>query len=138
MKIILDELKQISSLVNLAQLINESPTNKFPIFVTSFFGSARNLFVKLLAERERQIYLLCEDSKSLDECNAELSVLGLSDRTIIINQLQPDALQERLTEISGRDSFVLLSTYDLLTNKLLNQEQIKKNTTQVNVGGDLS
>lgn len=138
MKIILDELKQISSLVNLAQLINESPTNKFPIFVTSFFGSARNLFVKLLAEQERQIYLLCEDSKSLDECNAELSILGLSNKTIIINELKPDAFQEMLTEISNRNSFILLSTYDLLTCELPNQEQIRKNTTQIRAGGDLS
>lgn len=138
MKSILDDLKQISSLVNLAQLITESPTNKFPIFVTSLFGSARNLFVKLLAEREQRLYLLCEDSKSLDECNAELSIMGLSDKTIIISELKPDVLQETLTEISNRNTFILLSTYDLLTCELPNQEQIRKNTTQIGVGGDLS
>ena len=138
MKNTLTEFNQVFSVANLTQLITDASENRFTIYTTNLFDSAKTLFVKLLAERERQIYLLCEDSKSLDECNAELSVLGLSDRTIIINQLQPDALQERLTEISGRDSFVLLSTYDLLTNKLLNQEQIRKNTTQVNVGGDLS
>ena len=35
MKSILDDLKKISSLVNLAQLINNSPTDKFPLFVTN-------------------------------------------------------------------------------------------------------
>jgi len=76
MKSILDDLKKISSLVNLAQLINNSPTDKFPLFVTNLFGFTKNLFVKLLCESEHQVYLLCEDSKSLDESNAELSIMS--------------------------------------------------------------
>ena len=138
MKSILDDLKKISSLVNLAQLINNSPTDKFPLFVTNLFGFTKNLFVKLLCESEHQVYLLCEDSKSLDESNAELSIMGLSDKTIIINELKPDILQEMLTEITNRNDFILLSTYDLLTCALPDKEQIRKNTTQISVGGDLS
>jgi transcription-repair coupling factor (superfamily II helicase) len=91
-----------------------------------------------LCEKEQQVYLLCEDSKSLDECNAELSIMGLYNKTIIINELKPDILQERLTEITTRHYFILLSTYDLLTCVLPNQDQIRKNTIQISVGGDLS
>ncbi|MCK7527181.1 MAG: hypothetical protein MZV64_61025 [Ignavibacteriales bacterium] len=82
--------------------------------------------------------MLCEDSKSLDESNAELSILGLSNKLIIINETKPDILQEMLTEISNRNDFILLSTYDLLTYSLPNQEQIRKNTKHISVGGDLS
>ena len=135
---ILDDLNQISSLVNLGQLIAESPKDNFSLFISNLFGSARNLFVKLLCEKEQQIFLLCEDSKSLDESNAELSILGLSNKTILIREPKPDILQEMLTEISTRNNFILLSTYDLLTYSLPNQEEIRKNTMHISVGGDLS
>ena len=138
MKNILDELKQLSPLTNLAQLIEKSTLDNFPIFVSNFYGSSRNLFTKLITEKERQVYLLCEDLKSLDECNAELSILNLSDQTILLSELKPDTLQEKLTEISNRDNFVLLSTYELLSHKLPNRELIRKNTTRIAVGGDLS
>jgi len=137
MKNIVDELTQISSLINLVQLISEFPSNRFPLYVSNLFGSSRNLFVKLITEREQQVYLLCKDLKSLDECNAELSILGLSNHLIFINDLKTDALQEKLTEISSRDGFILLSTYELLSFKLPNREQMKKSTTLIGLGGDL-
>lgn len=138
MKNILDELKQISSLVDLANQTSNSAESVPQIFVKNFFGSAKNLFVSILAEREQQIFLLCEDSKTLDETNAELGILGLSDKTILINEFKPETLQEKLTEISNRSSFILLSTYELLSYPLPNKEQVIKNTTQINVGGNLS
>jgi transcription-repair coupling factor (superfamily II helicase) len=138
MKNIVDELTQISSLINLAQLITESPADKFPLFVSNLFGSSKNLFVKLITEKEQHVYLLCEDSKSLDECNAELSILGLSDYVISINELKPDVLQEKLTSISGRERFILLSTYELLSHQIADQERIRANTTQISLGENLS
>jgi transcription-repair coupling factor (superfamily II helicase) len=139
MKTILDQPKQISSLVNLVQLTTQLPRNKFPVFITSLFGSSKNLFIKLLAEQKKQqIYLLCEDSKSLDECAVELSIIGLAKEILSINELKTDTVQEILTEITTRDSFVLLSTYELLSYPLPNLAEIKNNTKQINVGGDLS
>ncbi len=138
MKNILDDLKQISSLVDLVNQTANSAESAPQIFVKNFFGSAKNLFVSILAEREQQIFLLCEDSKSLDETNAELGILGLSDKTLSINEFKPETIQEKLTEFSYRSSFILLSTYELLSYPLPNKEQVIKNTTQINVGGDLS
>jgi transcription-repair coupling factor (superfamily II helicase) len=138
MKSIIDELTQLSPFNNLSQLLQKSLEKSRPIFTSNFFGSTRNLFVKLVAEKEKQVYLLCEDLKSLDEYNAELSILGLSELTILISDLKSDALQEKLTEISNRDSFILLSTYELLSLRLPNRDQMKKNTTPIGLGGDLT
>ena len=138
MKSILEELKLLPPFVDLAQSIIKSPPDNFQIFISNFFGSSRNLFVKQIAENERQVYLLCEDLRSLDECNVELSILGLSDQTILVPELKPDLLQEKLTEISNRDNFILLSTYELLSHKLPDRELVRKNTTRIAVGGDLS
>lgn len=132
------ELREISSLVKLAGVISESRPNRFPLFISSLFGSAKNLFVQMIAQKEPQIYLLCEDAKSLDECNAELNILGLSEQVIMLNELMPEIIQEKLTELSRRQNFILLSTYDLLLQHLPSKEQIKKDTTQINVGGGLS
>ncbi len=138
MKNILDELTNLSPLCNLSQKISASELNKFPFFVSSLFASARNLFVKMLADKEPQIYLLCEDSKSLDECNAELNILGLSEKIILINELKPDTIQEKLTKISNHNTFILLSTYELLLYKLPGKEHVRKNTTEISVGSGLS
>ncbi len=138
MKNVLEELKLFSPLVDLAKHTLETPEDEFPIYTTPLCGSSRNLFVKLAAENEKQIYLLCEDPKSLDECNAELNILGLSDQTILVSELKPEILQEKLTEIFNRDNFILISTYELLLHKLPNREQIGKNTTRISAGGDLS
>jgi transcription-repair coupling factor (superfamily II helicase) len=136
MKNVLNELKKLSSFSELAQHILKSPEEKFPLNVSTLFGSARNLFVLLLSEFEKQIYVLCDDKKHLDECNAELSIMGISEKIIIVNELKPSVLQEKLTEISSKKSFVLLSTYDLLAYPLPNREEIVKNTSSIEVGGD--
>jgi transcription-repair coupling factor (superfamily II helicase) len=138
MKNILDELKHLSPLSNLVKLISESPIDGFPLFTSYFYGSTKNLFVNLLIETEKQIYVLCEDSKSIDECNAELGVLGLSDRVILLNEFDPETIQEKLTEISNSDGFIILSTYDFLLHKLPEPEWIKKSTTQIGLGGDIT
>jgi transcription-repair coupling factor (superfamily II helicase) len=138
MKSIIDKLTQLSPFNNLSQLLQKSAENCASIFTSPFFGSSRNLFVQLITKKEKQVFLLCEDLKSLDEYNAELSILGLSELTILISDLKADALQEKLTEISNRDSFILLSTYELLSLRLPNRDQMEKNTTLIGLGGDLT
>jgi transcription-repair coupling factor (superfamily II helicase) len=136
MKNVIEIVSAIPSFKNLIEAVVHSKQQRF--YTSNFSGSAKNLFVKMLSEKEQQILLLCEDSKSLDECNAELNILGVSEKAVSFSNLKADAVQEKLTEISGRNNFILISTYDLLIKELPAKEQVKKNTTEIIASGDLS
>lgn len=138
MKNILAQLNNIPSLNNLTSLITDGSFETPTQFISNLPGSSKNLFIKQLAETQPQIFLLCNDQKSLDECNAELNILGLSDKTLVVSDLKLEALQEKLTEISKKNNFILLSTYEFLTQELPPLNQIIQNTTYVSVGGELS
>ncbi|NWF89134.1 MAG: transcription-repair coupling factor [Ignavibacteriaceae bacterium] len=136
MKSVFELTASIPSIKNLVDVVVGSKPRTF--YTSTFFGSTKNLLVKILSESESQIFLLCEDAKMLDEYNAELNILGLSEKTILFNNYKSDAIQEKLTEITSRNNFILLSTYDLIAKKLPAKDLIKKNTTEITPGGDLS
>lgn len=136
MKTVFEYAAGIPSLKNLIQIISQSNQQQF--YTSNFFGSSKNLFVKILSAADSQIILLCEDSKTLDECNAELNIFGLSEKIILFGDFRPEIVQEKLTEIANRNNFILISTYDLLMTELPGKDQIKKNTTEIVAGGDLS
>ena len=138
MKNILDALENLPSISELLNKIVKSSSFDSPIYVTSFPGSTKNLFVSLLPKHLKHILILFDDEKFLDEANAELSILGLSDRLIQFNNFSVENIQEKLTEISKRESFVLLSPYDILFHKFPRKEHIKKNTTNIEQGSELS
>ncbi|MCW8823980.1 MAG: transcription-repair coupling factor, partial [Ignavibacteriaceae bacterium] len=88
-------------------------------------------------ETNEQIVLLLPDSKSAEEMNVELNILGLDEYLVLFDEFTADIIQERLTKISRLIKFVLVSTYDLLTLNLPVKEQLEKTTTLIQVGGKI-
>lgn len=127
----------ISSFKLLRERISSlSPKQK--IYVSPLAGSSRNIFIKSIAEKEKQILVLCADTQTVNETKVELSILGLEESIISADDLNPETLQERLTDINLHDKFILISTYDLLKLKLPSKNSVVNNTTQITVGGNLS
>lgn len=108
------------------------------LYISPFYGSSRNIFIKSLTENEKQILVLCPTIQSVNETKVELSILGINELIIAADELTPDILQERLTEINLKEKFILLSTYDLLKIKLPSQKIVENKTTKISVGGSLS
>ena len=81
--------------------------------------------------------LLLSDIKFVNETKVELSVLGLADSLIVIDDFNLELMQEKITEISKRKKFVLITTYEILNLKLPDKEKINHLTTKVSVGGEL-
>jgi hypothetical protein len=123
-----DLLSRISSTENLVFPINTSP----------LYGCTKSLLVKKLFEKEKVVLVLQPDEKSAAEFNVELNVLGLSKDILLIDEIKSELLQEKLTEISQRDRFILISTYDILSCLLPDKNKIEQKTTKLQVGGDLS
>lgn len=108
------------------------------LFVSHFAGSSRNLFVNYISRKEKQILLLCTTPQQLNETKVELDLLGLGDKTIAIDEFDSEAIQEKLTDISSRENFILISTYDLIKIRLPSKNIVKNNTTQISIGGGIS
>jgi len=112
--------------------------NSNPIkFISPLYGSSKSFAVKDLLDKNDQIVLLLSDIKLVNETKVELNVLGLADSLIGIDDFNLESIQEKITEISNRKKFVLLTTYEILNLKLPDKEKINHLTTKVSVGGDL-
>ncbi len=136
--------KHIDTLINTIQSFRELKEKIFistpheKIFISPFAGSSKSLFIKTIVEREKQILLLCPTVQSVNETKVELSILELEDLIVSVDELNAETLQERLTDLNKREKFILISTYEILKLKLPSKNAIDKNTTKVEIGGNLT
>jgi transcription-repair coupling factor (superfamily II helicase) len=107
------------------------------IFTSSLYGSSKSFAVKDLFLQNEQLVLLLADNKTVHETKVELNILGLADDLIVIDDFNLESIQEKLTELSKLQKFVLITTYEILNLKLPDKEKINHLTTKVSVGGDL-
>ncbi|MCX6169137.1 MAG: transcription-repair coupling factor [Ignavibacteriales bacterium] len=133
-EIIIDSLQSLNELK--AKIIAGTPREK--IYVSPFAGSSRSLFIKSISEKAKQIVLLCPSIQSVNETKVELSILGFENLVVGIDDLSAEVLQEKLTDLNVRQHFILVSTYDLLKIKLPSKNAIDKNTTKIEIGGNLT
>lgn len=132
--ILIDSLQSLTELKE--KIIASTSRNK--IYTSKLPGSSKSLFVKSISGEEKQIVLLCPTMQSVNETKVELSILDLEERIITADDLSVETLQERLTDINKRENFILISTYDLLKIKLPSKNSIEKNTTKIEIGGNLT
>lgn len=126
------------SLKKLLNKITSSAITDFPVYYSPLYGCTKSLFVKKLFEKENVIFVLQPDEKAAAEFNVELNVLGLSNDILLIDEIKSEQLQEKLTEISQRNKFILVSTYDILSCQLPDKDTIEQKTTKIQIGGELS
>lgn len=113
---------------------------KFPdniLNISAINGSALSVFTYHLFKTQKKIVLFFEDNQRVNETKVELSDLDLAKDIIEIDDLSEDLLQEKLTELGNRESFILLATYKLARLPLPDRNEIDTNTTKIATGGDL-
>ncbi len=108
------------------------------IYTSPLYGSSKSFLINGLSLKESRLVVLLPDSKSVDELKVELTVLGLTDKLLVVNEFRSEPLQETLTEITKREKFILISTYSILNCELPSKEKINEKTTSLQVGGNLS
>ena len=127
----------LSSLRDLKEKLFISDRQK-KVFVSPFAGSSKSLFVKSISDEQKQILLLYPSVQSINETKVELSILGLEEQVIAADDLNIEALQEKLTDLNNRERFILISTYDILRLKLPSKDSVEKNTTKIAIGGSIT
>lgn len=128
----------IDKIESFGVLEEEIKTKEKYIYVSPFSGSSRSLMVKKIAHAENQILLLLSSVQAVNEVKVELSILGLEKSVVAADDLSTEMLQEKLTDLNSRKNFILLSTYELLKLKLPSKQNIEANTTNIEIGGNLS
>ncbi len=118
--------------------IVSSLKNENKVFISPLFGSSKVFTAKKLIEREKQLIFLFPDVQTASEFCVELNVLGLEKFVISIVEFKPEILQEKITDISKKNKFILVSTYELLNHQFPSKEKIDKTTTRIELGGNLS
>ncbi|MFH2003836.1 MAG: CarD family transcriptional regulator, partial [Bacteroidota bacterium] len=107
------------------------------IAVTPFYGSTKSLFVRELFGKENIILLLCNNAKEINEVKVELDILDLSNSVVTIEDFENESIQKAITNLNLKKEFILVSSYDLLKLKLPSREDLKRNTTLVQIGGEI-
>jgi len=125
--------KRINSLQELKDLISKEKS----LNISPLYGSSKALFISNLFETEDQLVVIESSNKTADEINVELSILGNTD-LILFTELKQEEIQQKLTEISSKKRFILISTYELLNLPLPLKEKIEKTITSIQAGGDLT
>lgn len=125
------ELKSISKFKDLFENQNVS-------FISTLHGSSRSLLINTVLADEKQIVIFLPNRISVDETKVELSELGFDKELIIFNEFSHEAIQEKITTLSKKEKFILLTTYKLLKTKLPNKSELQKSITMLESGSDIT
>jgi transcription-repair coupling factor (superfamily II helicase) len=122
--------------LNRSLVTDELQDNK--LYISSLSGAAKSFIIQHLTETMGQIVVLAPDEKHAIEINVELEILSLGKKIILLNEFKPEVIQEKLTDISNSEQFILISTYNLLSLELPATSEIEHKTTKIQVGGEIT
>lgn len=108
------------------------------VSVSSLSGSAKTLLIKELSASESSLVLLLPDVQSVNEIRVELNILGLGNYVVAVDEFKIEALQEKLTFISGMTKFILVSTCELLAFPLPARGDLEKSITKIDEHSEIT
>jgi transcription-repair coupling factor (superfamily II helicase) len=126
---------ELDSIKHLIKMLGERTA---PLYTSPLYGSSKSLLLLKLIESENQVVVLLPEIKSIEEFLVELDILNLSPYVIAITEYKPEFLQEKLTEISKKDTIILLADYNILNCQFPSKEKIERSTTKISAGGELN
>lgn len=130
-----DFIDKLKALSNLASKIKERKTN---LYVSPLNGSFKTFIIKKLLQEDANILVLLPSKKEVSELNVELNLLGYQDEVFSLPELERDTIQEKLTSITQKEKFVLISTYELVKLELPSKDDLSKSTTKLEIGSDIT
>ena len=109
-------------------------TDRNKVFISSLHGSSKAFAVSKISSIENQTIVLLPDKISAEEFNVELKILNAETGTLLLTEFDDITIQEFLTTLNKNNSFVLISTYELLYKKLPQKEELSKSSTNLTAG----
>ncbi len=121
-----------------AKLLKQNLLKEKITYSSTLSGSAKTLFIKSIINDFEQIIFLLPDVQSVNETKVELDILGLGNFLSVIDDLKIEILQEKLTQISAKEKFIILTVPEILKVELPAKDQLEKTTTRLQIGGTIT
>jgi len=118
--------------------INSNQSDKKIIPIPPLPDTVKSILIKSLFDTFKKVLLLLPGEKLVNEFTAELNLLELGKTIISFPEIDAELLQEKLTNISSSKEIIIVSHYELLNLKLPSKKNIEKNTTKIELGGEIS
>ena len=122
----------------LLEKVKSTRVSKDKILISPLYGSAYSFLISELCKTENHIVVLTPNDKLASELSTELEYLDIISRKILLTDFKAELLQEKLTEISNNQNYILISTYQLLTVQLPEKKEIETKTTKIVMGGNIT
>ncbi|WP_337872800.1 transcription-repair coupling factor [Ignavibacterium sp.] len=107
------------------------------VLISPLHGSSKSIIISELKSNFKQIVLLLSDIKTVDESFVELNFLNPNHKIISFRNFNAEEIQEKLTDISKSEDFILIATYQILEFSVPSKEKLNRSTTSISVGGNL-
>ncbi|MFA3782266.1 transcription-repair coupling factor [Melioribacteraceae bacterium 4301-Me] len=134
--------KKLTKLTECAKKISSTKVYPGQLYISNLIGSSKALLLKQFIENENSnslsVLVLCDTIQEINEVKVELSVLGLENYIVSIDDLSPEAMQEKLTQLSFQEKKLVISIYELLNVVLPSKNSLEKNITKIHLGSNLS
>ena len=115
----------------------ESAEEKY-IGISSLQGSSLSLLMKSLFDVETSLLALKKGKQAVNEFRVELYELGLEKHIVMIDDVNDENIQDKLTEIRNKEKSIVIADYKLLQLKLPSKDAIESNTTSIQLGEETS
>ena len=134
----LSELSSLDTFRNIKKDLSSSLAESNQFYTSILPGSFKSLIIPTILSDYSQILILLPKRLDVNEMTVELSILGMENKIVAIDNIEIDNIQERLTAIKNKKECIIISTYKLLNVKLPSKSEIDKSTTQIEVGSDIT
>jgi transcription-repair coupling factor (superfamily II helicase) len=132
-------INKIESLPGVKNSVREILSRRKGILYTSpFYGSSKIFLIKKLFENSKSAVLLLPDEKSINEAKVEFAMLGIEEGVMLLFPGETAELQQKITELSRLDKFILLTTYEALNLRLPPKDALSKGTTFIQSGDEIA
>ncbi len=132
--ILLEKFPKLNSIELLKTKFEESS----PINISTLVGSLKPMLVATILSKKQNALILLPKRKDVDEFKVELSILGVEECVVVIDEFNNDAIQEKITTLNQKERFILISTYKLLSVSVPLKKSLEKSTTLITHDSDIS
>ncbi len=121
-KQLIDKFSELKSIENFEKFFNSDRIT----FTSSVPDSVLSLLILTKLPHKKQIVIFLPNRIKVDETKVELSELGFEEDLVIISEFSSESIQEKITALSKKERFILVSTYQLLKLLYLRKKIFRK------------
>ena len=136
--LILKNFDDFGLVEQILEKINSNQSGKKVIPIPPLPDTIKSILIKSLFDTFKKVLLLLPAKKLVNEFTAELNLLELGKTIISFPEIDAELLQEKLTTISSSEEIIIVSNYELLNLKLPSKKNVEKNTTKIELGGEIA